>query len=485
MIKSFRSKVIISISVVVILASYCGLFIFETILHKKNQENSIEDIKMSLEFFQESYVYELGKHGEESLVPVLMHLSYNHSVSNVVLLNSVGQPLFIADTSKPKISYQIIIDEITQNDGSILLQTNGVSNRAILALENKESCNSCHNSSGKNLGYIVVDFFMHDLDEAGHLIDMFGLYFALSLLSLIFIIVIMLHFRFVRGSLKQFKIATQKIKDGNLEIRVPILVADELGTLATSFNDMLDNVQNMQKQISGFHEREMKNAQKMATVGEMAAIVAHEIKNPLTGISNAIEILVDEMPESSSKMGIMKEIHRQVSRVNKTINTLLKFSRPIDMQMEQGDINELILSVVFFLEKQTEKGVVEFRTSLSKNIPIFNFDHEQMEAVFTNLGQNALHALTEKGVIEFITEYDYEKDTLIIKVKDTGSGISEEDMKKVFKPFYTTRSKGTGLGLSIANDIIEQHGGHIMIKSQIGQGTTMIISLPIQNSFVD
>ncbi len=243
---------------------------------------------------------------------------------------------------------------------------------------------------------------------------------------------------------------------------------------------MLDKVQEMQARISQLHQKELQNAQKLATVGEMAASVAHEIKNPLTGISSAMEIIVEEMNDTSKKP-ILQEIHRQVRRVNNTLNALLQYARPEDLEIERTDINKVIEESVFFLESQAGNNRITFKKELSGVDILFDFDPRQIEAVIINLLQNAVQSIENEGVVTIKTEFDEARQSFKLTIKDTGSGISPENLKKIFKPFYSTKAKGTGLGLAISKDIIERHGGSVSVSSVKGKGTVFEIYLPGKN----
>ncbi|MBN1250850.1 MAG: hypothetical protein JXR51_01945 [Bacteroidales bacterium] len=229
------------------------------------------------------------------------------------------------------------------------------------------------------------------------------------------------------------------------------------------------------------HKKELRNNKKLATIGEMAARLAHEIRNPITGIANAIEIIADEMHEEQNKP-ILEEIKRQANRVNDAVSNLLIYSRSKALNLSENNINELIKSLVFFLENQNHQKEIIFQTKFDSSIPLFNFDHEKIENALLNLGLNAIQSITESGSITYITKYDPIKKKVIIKIEDTGIGISKEILPNIFKPFFTTKTEGTGLGLAIVKDIIEKHYGEIWVKKNIEKGSIFNISLPTEKN---
>ena len=240
---------------------------------------------------------------------------------------------------------------------------------------------------------------------------------------------------------------------------------------------MVEHFQFTQKELARYHEKEIRNSQKLASIGEMSARLAHEIRNPVTGIANAIEILNDELKDNGNRP-ILEEIKRQANRVDKAISNLLKYSRSKDLNTQPGDINEIIKSVVFFLENQSSNKRIRFIQELSGDLIPFMFDQEQLENVLLNLGINATQTIKEEGIITFRTKLDSGAKKIRIAVIDTGTGIPAERLEDVFKPFFTMRTEGTGLGLAIAKEIIEMHLGEIWAENNPGKGCTFHIILP-------
>jgi signal transduction histidine kinase len=198
---------------------------------------------------------------------------------------------------------------------------------------------------------------------------------------------------------------------------------------------MLDSFQKTQKELQEYHRRELRSNYKMATIGEMSARLAHEIRNPVTGIANASEILVSNAKDEQSKP-ILEEIQRQAKRVNNAITDLLKYSRKSDLNLSINNINELIERTVLFLNNQVKNKEVEFRLELQDDLPHFRFDIEQIENVFLNLGLNAIHFINEKGTITFKTVFNPAESRIYANVVDTGQGIPEENLSRVFHPYW-------------------------------------------------
>ncbi len=305
----------------------------------------------------------------------------------------------------------------------------------------------------------------------------FAFFYILFILLSVFLQVTFLHFKHIRKSLDLFRSGIKQINDGNLDIRIEISEERELGSLGKELNKILDTFEKTQKKLQLYQQKELQNTQKLATIGEMSARVAHEIRNPMTGIARALEIIVADMKDTDHKP-ILEEIQRQANRVNQAISNMLQYSRTKELFPQQGNINELIRSLVFFLKNQAHDKTVNFETDFGQDVPDFAFDHELIEDVLLNLSFNAIQSIPDNGVIRFSTKCEPLKRTIRISVADNGSGIPLLTGAEIFKPFFTTSTKGTGLGLAISKDIIEKHNGEIWFTNNQDSGCTFFFSLP-------
>ncbi len=483
-ITSFRFKITVAMIIVLVLSSFFSFYIYSKYLEDRFYQFTEKNIIPILTLLQEQYLFVVSQNGQKIIYPMINKIQDNDFVINAILLNSEGKQVFPVQA---KTVFKDSLSQITLSglSGSITIKRIQRNNRQILRsyiqLQNAKECYACHNPVKKRLGYIVIDFSTRQIEENISFLQNFGRFYTLLLMIIILLSVSLLHYRFVRRSLNQFKTTINKIDQGFINERFSIPESEELGNLAKSFNRMLDNLKCTQSELEMYHQKELLNAQKLATVGEMAASLAHEIKNPLTGIANAIQIIVEDAKESDNKQ-ILEEVQRQARRVNKTINDLLEFSRPVELHYSFNNINDIIEKVVFFLKNQFQKNQIKYILEFAPEIPNFYFDIKQMEIVIINLGLNAQQAIKDKGTITFTTKYDSEKEEIIIKISDTGSGIPAEKFSEVFKPFFTMRHKGTGLGLAISKDIVERHNGDIYIENNTVCGTVFIITLPVKKT---
>jgi PAS domain S-box-containing protein len=225
-------------------------------------------------------------------------------------------------------------------------------------------------------------------------------------------------------------------------------------------------------------EEQLQHSEKMASIGLLAAGVAHEVNTPLTGISSYTQMLRDQIQTEDIRYPLLEKIEKQTFRAAKIINNLLNFSRSGSSEFERLDINRVIGDVLSLVEHQMEKARIKVRRELADDLPPVRGNENRLQQVFFNLVLNARDAMPKGGWLTLETRAD--DDTVIVEVKDTGVGIKREDVKRIYDPFFTTKGigRGTGLGLSVSYGILQEHGGAIFVESVPGKGTTFQVALP-------
>jgi len=352
--------------------------------------------------------------------------------------------------------------------------------RVFIRMENLKACKSCHSPARRNLGMIVLDVSNHETEEIVQMTQKFSVIYTILILVAIFLLVVYLHYKYIRTSIRQFRNTINQINKGRLDARLAIPGVRELGALGANFNEMLETLERTQQELQFYHEKELKSNQKLATIGEMSARIAHEIRNPITGISRALEVIMSGAKDDENKP-VLEEIQRQTNRVNEAITNLLRYSRSKDLNPTSGNVNEVIRSLVFFLQNQAHEKPVTFTTDLQELLPDTVFDHEMIENVLMNLSFNAIQALPDEGgSLVFKSVFNSGQYYLLVSVRDNGIGIPDEIAGEIFKPFYTTRTKGTGLGLAIAKDILEKHGGELWFENNVDSGCTFFLKIPLR-----
>ncbi|MDA3833695.1 MAG: ATP-binding protein [Spirochaetales bacterium] len=229
-------------------------------------------------------------------------------------------------------------------------------------------------------------------------------------------------------------------------------------------------------------EEELQRANQMALVGQMAAGLAHEIKNPLAGVKVSLDVLSDELDLQPEDRELFARIINEINRMERLLKSLLNYARPPQPQFDLVDINRILdnsLKNVAVAASSKTNNSIHFEKKCATNLPQVEADSAQIQQVFLNILLNAVDALETEGTITAITRVEG-KECIRIEISDTGKGMSAALQEKVFSPFFTTKSKGTGLGLSICKRLVEQHGGNIVVDSQIDSGTSFVITLPLE-----
>jgi two-component system, NtrC family, sensor kinase len=237
-----------------------------------------------------------------------------------------------------------------------------------------------------------------------------------------------------------------------------------------------------------FLDEKLVQSQKLASIGELSAGLGHEINNPLAIISQETEWmqhLLKRFGESNSKeiaelQDSLKEVLRQVDRCREITQNLLDFARRKEPVFQEVNVNKLIDDLSRLLEKETVRHHIEIRRDFQQDLPPVHTDAPSLRQVVLNLLTNATHAIQKDGKIRIVTK-SAENGSVDIVVEDTGCGIPKEHLTKIFDPFFTTKpeGKGTGLGLSICHGIVDKLGGRISVSSEIGRGSTFVVTLPI------
>jgi len=231
---------------------------------------------------------------------------------------------------------------------------------------------------------------------------------------------------------------------------------------------------------------EAEHVSKLASIGRLAAGVAHEINNPLAiinqkaGLMSDILEMSEEYKHKQKLEDSIKGIQNAVSRSTVITRRLLGFARRMDVKLEEIDINDLIQEVLGFLDRVVLNQKVQISLSLSSKLPKIRSDRGQLQQIFLNILNNAVDAVGEEGQIDVSTKLTG-TNTAQVTIKDNGPGIPPDILKKIFEPFFTTKEagKGTGLGLAITYGLVKKRGGDISVESRLGKGTTFTIDLPI------
>jgi signal transduction histidine kinase len=223
----------------------------------------------------------------------------------------------------------------------------------------------------------------------------------------------------------------------------------------------------------------------LTSLGELSACVAHEIRNPLTGIRTTVQFVTSKLEAEDPRREPLGEVIAEIDRIEQFIEDLLVFARPAEVNRAEGDLNSLLTRVLDAMTPQFEEAEVEVRRNLSPEVPPFRFSPDAMQQVAQNLLRNAMEAMPEGGKIRVTTtlrRFRSGRPPIVeLFVSDSGHGIPEALHDQIFKPFFTTRPAGTGLGLPISASIVRAHGGRIAARNRAGGGATFRVILPLED----
>ena len=307
---------------------------------------------------------------------------------------------------------------------------------------------------------------------------------ALLTLGVLFVTTLVTGFfvwRFTRP-IKDLSVAARNVASGNFDVQVQTSRRDEMGTLASAFNEMTAKLSRARELETQLHQ-----AEKGAVVGRLAAAIAHEIRNPLNYINLTLDHLRSSFapadPEKKTTFAqLTSQLKTEVARINRHITDFLKYSRPSKLELQDLDIRAEAEDALRLVEGRAEECGIETKIVQDGPLPPVMGDRESLRSVFTNLVINAVEAIDGFGGTVSIKLSNADANSVKIEISDSGCGISAQDISKVFEPYFSTKDTGTGLGLAIVKKAVDDHGGTISVASKEGSGTTFTIILPAKES---
>ena len=501
---------------VCLVASTAVLFALFGYFNLREQRRHSEDMVMQAaeritDVIQRSTHYEMLHNDREALYHSIQELGSEPGIRRIRIFNKEGRITFSTDARE----VNRVVDKRAEAcygchaQSAPLVKLNrpdrarifpdGQGGRllgVIRPIENGAECNACHPASQRVLGVIDANLSLATVDSRmaehqAHMVLFMGLtLLTVSLVSVIFIWAV------VYRPVKELIAGTQRVANGDLAHRLPVRSNDELSDLAASFNKMTGEVAGAHAEIEervrrkteqlAQANRSLLNAEKMASIGKLAATVAHEVNNPLFGILTYARLTLKELEkgQGGSRTEMVEQLHiieRESKRCGDIMRNLLTFARQAPSHREPNDLNTLVGRALVLVRHQAELLGIEIKSRLQDDLPPVSCDAGQIQQAVLVLLVNGTEAMPHGGLLEVATELDAGAGHARIRVRDTGVGIPPELVPQIFDPFFTTKEEQqrTGLGLAVARSIVEQHGGEIAVESTPGKGTEFVVALPV------
>jgi hypothetical protein len=350
--------------------------------------------------------------------------------------------------------------------------------RSFMLVENEPECYACHAAELRINGLLEVEF---DYREASDLLwrsQWKGIVLAVLSLGLLTFIILRLFERLINRPISFLKDKMKKVQDGDLTVRPDPLKNDEIGSLTLSFNLMVEKLKEANRKIETLYNQRIERAEHLAAFGELAAGLAHEVKNPLSGMKGALEIISQSATGADPQKEIFQEMLVQIDKIINVIQDFLNYARPKPPHFSRVAPNLFVENAVRLAKTQLHGKDIRFHFHPLKQDVRICLDADRLQEVILNLLLNSIAAIDKEGNIVIFLKVVPNR-ALLIFLADEGCGIKESQLSQIFNPFFSTKKEGTGLGLSICKKTIDAHKGTIAVRSREGKGTTFTIRLPL------
>lgn len=482
----------VRVAVLTIATILLTIAVFVTVSMMVQQRQALELIRIHTDHLSQSIEqilrFSMLENRQDEIRRAITRLSQSNNIVAISLINHRGTIIYASPDSLTgrtiaRSSYECAGCHIAGSpsplptlsaDKRFLQQPASDIARAVTPIYTESSCYSCHaHAPGETVaGIIDIAFSTHYTQQTLMTSHSLLILYSIGIATVVLLILIYFHRRWIGKPVAALIQGTQTVAGGDLGHTIAPGVA-ELGDLARAFNTMQSKLQSSQRQLI--------MSEKLASIGKMAAAVAHEINTPLTGILSFTEGLMADTDTGDPKQQDYAVIRRETLRCRKIVRNLLDFTRQEKPEPQPACIRDIIEQVVHMVDRQALFTNITIISDIPDTLPELLVDSGQLQQVFLNLLVNAAEAMPDGGTITIAARPDTHHRRITVTVRDTGTGIPESALSRIFDPFFSTKSgKTNGLGLSVAWSILEQHRGQITVESMVGKGTTFTIRLPVQ-----
>ena len=514
--RSIGAKLILVVGFILIVS--IGIYAYVNIASQKKQltEEVMRGAFRISETIKRSTRYDMLRNLREDLHQMIETIGQQEGLEKIRVFNKDGKIMFSSDKKeieemvdkKAEACYgchsaEKPLERLDTPDRSRIFKSKqghrvlGV----ISAIYNEPDCYTpachAHPPEQKVLGVLDIGMSLADVDEEIKGAQNKMIFFAVIAFLVISITISISINRYVSRPVTELVKGTKKVAEGNLNYSIATKGKDEIAQLASSFNQMTLDLKRADEKLIDWGktleqkvqqrteelrktENQLIQSDKVASLGKLAAGVAHEINSPLTGILTYSSLLLQAKREGDPEREDLEVIVNETDRCKKIVKGLLDFARQTEPLKTLSDINEVIGKSIDLISHQASLQNVKIEKRVKPDLPKTMIDVGQIQQVFINILLNAIEAMPNGGTLTVSS--GIEDEMVALRFTDTGVGIPEENLPKILDPFFTTKEqgKGTGLGLSVSYGIIERHRGKLGVKSQVGKGTTFTVKLPIK-----
>jgi len=494
-------------------------------LHRRHLErDAFADAARTSSVIKRNTSYYMLRNQRDGLYHIITEMADEPGMVRIRIINDQGRISFSSDPlemnkfvdqsmnalpQRPTGPSALNMSEVKQTFRTYRLPSHERALGVIDPIENSPACSNAqchaHPAEVKTLGILDTNISLASSEQnVAESTRQVLLYTILAVLG-----VAILSAAFVRhmlgGPLKALTAGTRAIGSGDFSHQIKVDSSGELRDLATSFNTMSQQllearkeidawtrtlearVEEKTRQLSGAQD-EMLRVERMASIGKLAAVVAHEINNPLAGILTYAKLLKKRLSRQSTvdpeNISMLDLVESESRRCGEIVKNLMTFARPTSMNREPADVNAIIDRCVRLVQHQLRLKNIELHLDLEPALGTVRCDQGQIEQVILALVINAIDAMSNGGNLSIFTRLLPSSSDVQIEVRDDGVGMPPEILEKLFEPFFTTKEhgRGLGLGLAISRNIVDRHAGKIAVNSKLGQGTSIVITLPKQGA---
>ncbi len=415
--------------------------------------------------------------GRPQEVPALFDTIVAHG-SDLVVASLVSPSGHVSASSSPALLGTRPWRDLHSFEQATIIQAPGGNDNEYAVVQpvvNAQGCVRCHGTTARVNGWIDLRFTRAPVLHAKAQLAKTLAFSAAAAFVCLLAIALWLLGREAVTPLQRLVTIMRRAESGDLTVRADEGRPDELGIAARGFDATLAALRRSQAELEAFYRERMVRADRFAAVGEIATGLAHEIKNPLAGLSGALELLAEDLQRDPRQAEVIGEMRHQVQRLTHTMESLLSFARPAKAKLRPTDVNGSVEKALFLINQQCRGGSVVIHPELGGALPPVLADPFQLEQVFLNICLNACQAMRQGGTLTVRSRSG--DGNVVVEIEDTGPGIPSDLRAQVFKPFFTTKREGNGLGLAISARIVAEHGGHIGYRCPAGGGTIFTVTL--------